>query len=340
MKSVADRVLCASGLPAWFRRRNRQSLLILMYHGVVARALDPACWHMLPVDAFREQLTYVKRNYDVLPLSEALRGLADGTLPERACAITFDDGFANNRTVALPVLQELGCRPRSSSSPGSWGRTRRCGPIVCTSRCNRRRPSPLDAAGMGLGTLSLADADAKADAIDAVLQHCKSLPAPDKDAQLQQLLDTLDVEADPGPFALMTWDDVDAVAKSGLIEFGGHTTRHDLLSRLHDAQVESEVRLSHDQVTRRTGVTPIVLSRIQTGVPRTSMMRAQGGGEGVEPALGGEYGERTRRCALGSVGVAADVYWVRLDAGAVQVGDIGCMGCAAGLTALQFCQSS
>lgn len=44
----------------------------------------------------------------VLPLDEAMRRLADGTLPERAVVLTFDDGYASVVEQAWPVLLDRG----------------------------------------------------------------------------------------------------------------------------------------------------------------------------------------------------------------------------------------
>ena len=104
---VAARLLCAVGVPALARRRRR-GLAILMYHGVEAEPLSPACSHVLDASSLRRQLRYLRMHFNVLPLDEALERLAAGTLPDRAVALTFDDGTRNLATNAVPVLRSLG----------------------------------------------------------------------------------------------------------------------------------------------------------------------------------------------------------------------------------------
>lgn len=83
------------------------TLPILMYHRVAALALDP--WG-LAVDPsrFEEQIEILSRAAMPLPLSHAVRALADQTLPPNAVVVTFDDGYADNLTTATPVLERHG----------------------------------------------------------------------------------------------------------------------------------------------------------------------------------------------------------------------------------------
>jgi peptidoglycan/xylan/chitin deacetylase (PgdA/CDA1 family) len=52
--------------------------------------------------------TIVDGGYTVLSLAEGVRRLRDGTLPERAVALTFDDGAADFALAATPLLVEFG----------------------------------------------------------------------------------------------------------------------------------------------------------------------------------------------------------------------------------------
>lgn len=58
---------------------------------------------------FRSQIEYMKHNFNVVTMEEvidAVEGKSD--LPDRALLLTFDDGYVDNYTFALPVLEEYG----------------------------------------------------------------------------------------------------------------------------------------------------------------------------------------------------------------------------------------
>lgn len=72
-----------------------------MYHQVCQRRCDP--WELaVHPNHFYDQLNYLKKNFNVLPVSALARGVAQGA--KRNVAITFDDGFRDNYINAAPLL--------------------------------------------------------------------------------------------------------------------------------------------------------------------------------------------------------------------------------------------
>jgi peptidoglycan/xylan/chitin deacetylase (PgdA/CDA1 family) len=79
------------------------TLRILMYHRV-AETMETDILAVTPF-AFAQQMRWLREEgWSLLPLPEALRRLESGTLPPKAAAITFDDGYRDNYDEAAPVL--------------------------------------------------------------------------------------------------------------------------------------------------------------------------------------------------------------------------------------------
>jgi peptidoglycan/xylan/chitin deacetylase (PgdA/CDA1 family) len=75
-----------------------------MYHRIADVATDP---QLLCVSAakFGEHLELIRNSYVPARLVDLVGGGADGTVPARAAAVTFDDGYADNLDVAKPLLE-------------------------------------------------------------------------------------------------------------------------------------------------------------------------------------------------------------------------------------------
>src|SRR5262249_56576651 len=109
--------------------------------------------------------------FTVLPLPEAIERLRTGALPSRAAAITFDDGYADNCTVAMPILSRLRLPATFFVATGFLDGGRMWNDTVIESV--RRAGDELDLSSLGLGHYSLPDATARRRAFAAILPALK-----------------------------------------------------------------------------------------------------------------------------------------------------------------------
>jgi glycosyltransferase involved in cell wall biosynthesis/peptidoglycan/xylan/chitin deacetylase (PgdA/CDA1 family)/ubiquinone/menaquinone biosynthesis C-methylase UbiE len=80
---------------------------ILLYHRVANIPLDPQLLAVSPRN-FDAHLLKLVRNYRVLPLYELLQECKKGPVPPNSIALTFDDGYQDNLTNVLPLLERYG----------------------------------------------------------------------------------------------------------------------------------------------------------------------------------------------------------------------------------------
>lgn len=90
---------------------QKHSVPILMYHSISSSSNPKFQQFAVPVRAFTEQMTYLHdHHYTPLTVSQLMqiRSSETATLPERPVVLTFDDGFADFFSAALPILQRYG----------------------------------------------------------------------------------------------------------------------------------------------------------------------------------------------------------------------------------------
>lgn len=93
-------------LIVWGQQRAYQAVPILAYHEISS---DEEPYGISP-EEFEAQLSYLKeQGYHTISLQEYFTARQTGqVLPEKAFIITFDDGYRNNLTEALPIVQKYG----------------------------------------------------------------------------------------------------------------------------------------------------------------------------------------------------------------------------------------
>jgi peptidoglycan/xylan/chitin deacetylase (PgdA/CDA1 family) len=262
VKEVAAWLLCAVGAPALSRRLQRRRLAILTFHGVEAEGLSPPCSYVHDVATLRRELEYVRRCFHVLPLEEALERLYAGTLPDRAAAITFDDGTRNLLTHAAPVLREVGLPAALFLATGPMGTDETLWPDRLWLAFARTNASEVDLTVFGLGTVSLTSAADRGSACATVAERLKEIPDGERMARVESLIATLkpELDGDGGPFRMLSWDEAHALASDGNVTLHPHSVTHPILSRCSDDKVEREVFESCATLERETGRIPSVFA--------------------------------------------------------------------------------
>jgi peptidoglycan/xylan/chitin deacetylase (PgdA/CDA1 family) len=85
---------------------HRPPPAILVYHRIAEETFDPWGSAVTP-DHFREHLSWLANNRTVLPLRDFAELHRKRALPRDAIALTLDDGYACNATIAAPLLEEF-----------------------------------------------------------------------------------------------------------------------------------------------------------------------------------------------------------------------------------------
>jgi peptidoglycan/xylan/chitin deacetylase (PgdA/CDA1 family)/GT2 family glycosyltransferase len=90
-------------------RRLQRGTAILMYHAIGHRG-EPASRYVLPASNFKRQLAWLRlRGYHVLSLEDFVRARVEHRLlPPKSVVLTFDDGYADNVELGLPMLEQHG----------------------------------------------------------------------------------------------------------------------------------------------------------------------------------------------------------------------------------------
>jgi peptidoglycan/xylan/chitin deacetylase (PgdA/CDA1 family) len=223
-----------------FRRLSpagkRARLSILIFHRVLAE-VDPIFPDVPDIERFDSILAWLGSWFNVMPLDAAARALTQGSLPERAAAITFDDGYADNFLNAMPRLRAHGMSATFFIVTGALDGGRMWNDTIIEAI--RRHGGPaLDLNDIGLGRHVLISADDRRVAIEYLIDRLKYVDAPARLAAAESIATMAHVA--PSTTLMMTAEQVRAMKREGM-QIGAHTVSHPILARLAHQDARREM---------------------------------------------------------------------------------------------------
>lgn len=263
---------------------TRARLNVLIFHRVLPQP-DPLFPDEVDAARFDQMLGWVKSWFNVLPLDEAARRLQEGSLPARAAALSFDDGYADNHDVALPLLQKHGLPCSFFVATGfldggrMWNDT-----LIESVRLSSQLMLDLrglkDAQGEDLGQHALGDTASRRAALGKLIERVKYLPPEPRQACVDAIASRADIR--PPDDLMMSSGQVRALHRAGM-QIGAHTVSHPILAKLDERQAADEIGRSRDVLQALLGE-KVGLFAYPNGKPGTDYL------PDVHPALVRELG--------------------------------------------------
>lgn len=287
-----DQLAIQAAAAALSRGGPHGSLLVLMFHRVL-----PEPDGLLPDEPdqqrFSTLIELLSKCFRILPLAEAMRLLQSSHIPRRAACITFDDGYANNCDVALPVLAAKGVPATVFVAPGFLDGGRMFNDTVIETV--RRAPKYLDLRHLGLGEYRLVDQASRSGAIAALLGQLKYLEPTERLQRIESIVSAAGVNLPDD--LMMKSEQVLRLHRAG-IEIGAHTVDHPILTSIDDRTAMQQISDSKQRLERIIG-SPVTSFAYPNGGPlrdydgrHVSMVRRAG----FSHALSTAWGSATRDC--------------------------------------------
>lgn len=201
-------------------------LSVFIFHRVLPRP-DPLFPDEPDAEQFDRIVTWIKTWFNVIALDAAVDALKEEKLPPRAAVITFDDGYADNCTVAMPILLKHKVSATFFIATGyldgglMWNDT-------ITESLRQFSNEKLDLSALGLGCHPTGSDEQKRQAIGKIIAQAKYMPPVSRSALTDEIgcITGARLPTD----LMMTSTQVREMRTAGM-QIGAHTVTHPILAQ-------------------------------------------------------------------------------------------------------------
>jgi peptidoglycan/xylan/chitin deacetylase (PgdA/CDA1 family) len=212
--------------------------------------------HHLQQDLFLEQVRHLSEsNFNCISLQELADCVKKGNIPKRTIALTFDDGFYNNYSVAYPILKHYKIPASIFITTELVGADKLLWPEQLAVLLTL---SPKKSVKLGIQTLRIESLDEKSTSYLQITKYFSTLTAEQIKSTITDLLNQSELSQKDirqsdlyEPLRFMTWQEITEMKKSGLIDIGSHTMSHRRLAHLPQDEASEEIKVSKRKIEMR-----------------------------------------------------------------------------------------
>jgi peptidoglycan/xylan/chitin deacetylase (PgdA/CDA1 family) len=222
-------------LVAPFGSQGRATILI--YHHIFER-FDSEHRDGTDREQFAWQMKLIRRVFQPITIGELAATAKSGEIPARAVVVTFDDGYLDNYTQALPILKENGVPAtiyvavEAIESGYMWNE-------AVTRQILKTQSNELDLSRYNLGVYSTMTREEREAAVVNVVEKMKPLnPRTQKEivAYVNEAYGEVDL-----PRQMLTGEHLRSLAQEASITLGCHTQTHPMLSQIGIKDAEKDI---------------------------------------------------------------------------------------------------
>ena len=218
---------------------------ILCYHGVTkdkTQGIQNYNNKHLNKKIFLNQVKKLKNNYNIVKLSEIYSKAPSN---KEKIAITFDDGFLNNYTEVFPIIKKYKIPVTFFICPGNISNRRYFWVDEiehCINFCKKKEIKiKLDKEFK----FNLEKINKKIIACESIKKFCKN----SSDIKRKNLIKSLKKKCgfkfkNINIYKTMTWSNIFEMCKNDLIDFGIHSYKHEILSKLQGDELNTNIKKS------------------------------------------------------------------------------------------------
>lgn len=234
----------------------RGKLSLFIFHRVLSKP-DPLQPDEHDIAQFERIARFLATYFNVLPLVDAICRLESGELPAAAASITFDDGYADNFTNAVPILRQYGLHATFFIATGfvnggrMWNDT-----LVETVR--NIPAGPVDWRKYGFDQYRIDENDnSRLSFFREVRTRLKYMPHTERTRVVESI--AIEHGLSSACDLMMTTAEVIALRDSGM-EVGAHSVSHPILAGLDAQSAEKEIVDSRDHLSMWLGSPPLLFA--------------------------------------------------------------------------------